>query len=128
MICTNTGVFQDPRNVVRVMKRIIKNSGVINNRFHDIRHTYASILIDQGVDIVKISKRLGHANPRITLEVYAHLLPNSDNEIADIFHNAIQRNVSNWKLSYGQNADKRVTGWSVILFFKFFVISVMIKF
>lgn len=89
-ICTNTGSFQDPQNVVRVMKRIIKNSGVTNIRFHDIRHTHASILIDQGVDIVKISKRLGHANPRITLEVYAHLLPNSDNEIADIFHNAIQ--------------------------------------
>ncbi|BDH61832.1 hypothetical protein MTP04_19620 [Lysinibacillus sp. PLM2] len=91
VICTNTGAFQDPRNVVRVMKRIIKNSGVTNIRFHDIRHTHASILIDQGVDIVKISKRLGHANPRITLEVYAHLLPNSDNEIADIFHHAIQK-------------------------------------
>lgn len=91
VICTNTGAFQDPRNVVRVMKRIIKKSGVTDIRFHDIRHTHASILIDQGVDIVKISKRLGHANPRITLEVYAHLLPNSDNEIADIFHHAIQK-------------------------------------
>jgi len=75
------------------VKRFIKTSGVSDIRFHDIRHTHASILINQGVDIVKISKRLGHANPRITLEVYAHLLPNSDNEIADIFHNAIQKSV-----------------------------------
>ncbi|WP_332844052.1 tyrosine-type recombinase/integrase [Solibacillus palustris] len=88
----NTGTLQDPRNVVRVMKRLVKSTNVPNIRFHDIRHTHASILISEGVDIVKISKRLGHANPKITLEFYAHLLPNADNDIADIFHNAIQSN------------------------------------
>ena len=92
VICTNTGSFQDPRNVVRVMKRIVKSTKVPNIRFHDIRHTHASILISEGVDIVKISKRLGHANPKIRLEYYAHLLPNTDNDISDIFHNALQSN------------------------------------
>ena len=92
VICTITGKLQDPRNVVRVMKRLIKSTKVPNIRFHDIRHTHASILISEGVDIVKISKRLGHANPKITLEFYGHLLPNADNDIADIFHNAIQGN------------------------------------
>ncbi len=74
------------------MKRLIKSTKVSNIRFHDIRHTHASILISEGVDIVKISKRLGHANPKITFEFYAHLLPNADNDIADIFHQAIQSN------------------------------------
>lgn len=92
VICTNTGTLQDPRNVVRVLKRLIKSTKVPNIRFHDIRHTHASILISEGVDIVKISKRLGHANPKITLEFYARQLPNADNDIADIFHNAIQSN------------------------------------
>ena len=41
--------------------------------FHALRHTHASQLIDAGVDIVTISKRLGHAKPDITLRVYAHL-------------------------------------------------------
>ncbi|WP_391204446.1 tyrosine-type recombinase/integrase [Psychrobacillus sp. L4] len=68
VICTNIGSLQEPRNVVRVMKRIVKCSNVPNIRFHDIRHTHASILISTGIDIVKISKRLGHANPKITLE------------------------------------------------------------
>ncbi|GGA40569.1 site-specific integrase [Psychrobacillus lasiicapitis] len=90
VICTNTGTSQDPRNVLRVMKRIVSNTKIPKIRFHDIRHTHASILISEGVDIVKISKRLGHANPKITLEFYAHLLPNEDNDIADIFHDAIQ--------------------------------------
>ena len=60
-------------------------------RFHDLRHTHASILIAEGVDIVKVSHRFGHANPEITLETYAHDLPNADNEVADIFQKAIEQ-------------------------------------
>ncbi len=41
--------------------------------FHALRHTHASQLIDAGVDVVTISKRLGHASPNITLKIYAHL-------------------------------------------------------
>ena len=41
--------------------------------FHALRHTHASMLIDAGIDIVKISKRLGHANVSTTLDVYSHL-------------------------------------------------------
>lgn len=46
-----------------------------------------------------ISKRLGHANPKITLEFYAHLLPNRDSDIADTFHQAI---LTNTEKSCGQ--------------------------
>ena len=42
-----------------------------------MRHTHASILISEGVDIVKIAARLGQANTKITLEFYAHLLPDT---------------------------------------------------
>jgi integrase len=50
--------------------------------FHGLRHTHASQLIDAGVDIVTISKRLGHAKPDITLRVYAHLFRNDDSKAA----------------------------------------------
>lgn len=40
---------------------------------------------------MKVAQRLGHANPKITLETYAHLMPNVDNDLADIFQNAIQK-------------------------------------
>jgi integrase len=50
--------------------------------FHGLRHTHASQLIDAGVDIVTISKRLGHAKPDITLRVYAHLFRNDDGKAA----------------------------------------------
>ncbi|MCM3004935.1 site-specific integrase [Priestia koreensis] len=90
VICTEMGSFQDPRNVLRVMKRIMKAANVSPIRFHDIRHTHASILISEGVDIVRVAARLGHANPKITLETYAHLISDVDNEAADIFHNALK--------------------------------------
>ncbi|NYF24037.1 tyrosine-type recombinase/integrase [Sporosarcina sp. JAI121] len=86
------------------MKRIIKEANVVAIRFHDMRDTYASILLSEGVDIVKISARLGHANPEIVLGLYAHLLPNSHSDVADIFHNAI-RNHTN-----GQQQQRRTNG------------------
>lgn len=51
--------------------------------FHGLRHTHASQLIDQGVDIVTISKRLGHKKPEITLRIYAHLFQKDDSKAAE---------------------------------------------
>lgn len=92
VICTETGTKQDPCNVLRVLKRLITTSNVTPIRFHDFRHTHASILISNNVDVVKVSKRLGHANAKITLETYAHLVPNEDNDLADIFEKALEKN------------------------------------
>lgn len=46
--------------------------------FHALRHTHASALIAAGLDVVTISRRLGHANPTVTLNTYAHLFSKSD--------------------------------------------------
>jgi integrase len=57
--------------------------------FHALRHTHASQLIDAGVDIVTISKRLGHAKPDITLRTYAHLFRKDDGKAADAINRAL---------------------------------------
>jgi len=59
--------------------------------FHALRHTHASQLIDQGVDIVTISKRLGHAKPDVTLRVYAHLFQKDDAKAAAAINAALER-------------------------------------
>jgi len=56
--------------------------GIPEVTFHALRHTHASQLIDAGVDIVTISKRLGHAKPDITLRIYAHLFKKDDSKAA----------------------------------------------
>lgn len=48
--------------------------------FHALRHTHASHLIDAGIDVVKISRRLGHASPTVTLKIYAHLFRKRDDK------------------------------------------------
>lgn len=53
--------------------------------FHSIRHTHASTLISAGVNIKTVSKRLGHENIKITLDVYGHLLPDDDAKAAEVF-------------------------------------------
>jgi integrase len=57
--------------------------------FHALRHTHASQLIDAGVDVVRISRRLGHASPNITLQVYAHLFRKRDDLSAAVINAAI---------------------------------------
>jgi integrase len=48
--------------------------------FHALRHTRASALIASGLDVVMIARRLGHANPTVTLNVYGHLFKRDDRE------------------------------------------------
>jgi integrase len=59
--------------------------------FHALRHTHASALIASGLDVVVISRRLGHANPTVTLNVYGHLFKRDDRAAADAIEAAMTR-------------------------------------
>jgi integrase len=59
--------------------------------YHSLRHTHASQLIAADVDIVTISKRLGHASPTITLAVYAHMFNKTDAKAAAAINAALNR-------------------------------------
>lgn len=52
-------------------------------RFHDLRHTVACLPLSAGHSLKAVSQRLGHANPTMTLRVYAHTMPNDDANLAD---------------------------------------------
>jgi integrase len=65
--------------------------GIPDVTFHALRHTHASQLIHEGVDIVTISKRLGHAKPDVTLRVYAHLFHKDDGKAAAAINAALRR-------------------------------------
>jgi integrase len=43
-------------------------------RVHDLRHTSATLMLEAGIDLLDVSKRLGHANPSTTYDIYAHLM------------------------------------------------------
>lgn len=69
-------------------------AGVHRIRLHDLRHSHASFLIHSGVPITAISRRLGHANPKITLEVYSHVYESSDADISKILEKCGQSAVT----------------------------------
>jgi integrase len=60
-------------------------------RLHDLRHTHATLLLLAGVPVHVVSERLGHASPVITMQVYAHVLPGSQREAAELFASLIAR-------------------------------------
>ena len=53
-------------------------------RFHDIRHSYVTALLKQGVPLKVVSQRVGHASPMVTLAIYQHVLPGDDRAAADV--------------------------------------------
>ena len=58
-----------------MFKDLLKEAGIIRNvRFHDLRHTHATWLLEKGVNVKVVSERLGHASIRITLDTYSHVL------------------------------------------------------
>ncbi|MCP4455270.1 MAG: tyrosine-type recombinase/integrase, partial [Planctomycetes bacterium] len=61
----------------------LAEAGLSGFRFHDLRHTHASWLIDSVVDVVKVSKRLRHSRPSTTVNIYAHLIDVDESEILD---------------------------------------------
>jgi integrase len=73
-----------PRKPNALTNDWLRASAVTGRRInlHALRHTHASSLIAAGIDILTISRRLGHANPKITLSVYGHLYTNTDDKAA----------------------------------------------
>ena len=75
--------------VRRYFKPTLTAANVPRIRFHDLRHTYASLLIEQGENIKYIQNQLGHSSPTVTLNVYAHLMDKSNQESAHKLENTI---------------------------------------
>ena len=70
----------------RQLDTACKKAGVPRIRVHDLRHSHASFLINNGVDVLLISKRLGHTNTTMTLNTYSHLYPDRESEAIDLIN------------------------------------------
>lgn len=68
------------RQFTRRLKYVLNEINIPDIRFHDLRHSHASFLLYNELSIDYVSKRLGHKNTRITLDVYAHMLEEKETE------------------------------------------------
>ncbi len=77
------GHVENPANLInRGFHPALRRAGLRRIRFHDLRHTYASLLIHNGENFKTISELLGHSSITITLDVYGHLLPQARGDVA----------------------------------------------
>ena len=71
-----TGEPMDPDNFrARVWDPLLSHAKLRKVRLHDLRHTYSSLLLQDGTELLYVSQQLGHHSPAFTLQVYGHLLP-----------------------------------------------------
>ena len=82
---TPRGRFLNPESVSQLFDRIVRRAELPRIRFHDLRHTHASLLVAAGVPIKVVSERLGHAHPAFTMHTYQHLLPGMSAAAAEQF-------------------------------------------
>ena len=79
-----------PDNLSRDWRRVVNVRRLPSVTFHALRHSHASLLIAQGVDILTVSRRLGHGSPTVTLTVYAHLIEKVDTKAAAAIEAALK--------------------------------------
>lgn len=88
---SSTGRPLDPRNVQRMFKRVLRRARLPRMRFHDLRHSCASLLLSQHTDPRVIMETLGHSNISVTMNMYAHVMPALKRDAADAMDRSLAR-------------------------------------
>jgi integrase len=71
-------------NVLQEFKALLEVAGLRKIRFHGLRHTAASLMLNHGIPALVVSKILGHSKPSTTLDIYGHLIPFMQDGVANL--------------------------------------------
>ena len=85
------GTPMEPRNLQRHFKGILNKAELPGIRFHDLRHTAATLMLTQGIHPKVVQERLGHSSISLTLDVYSHVIPSIQGEVAEKLDNLLCR-------------------------------------
>lgn len=80
---TSTGNFVSARNIIRHFHAALEKAGLPRMRFHDLRHTAATLLLKENVHPKVVQEMLGHSSIMLTLDTYSHILPDIQQEASD---------------------------------------------
>ena len=81
--CSDTGDYMNANNFSHWWRTFANASGFTGLKFHELRHTQASQLAASGMDVKTVRHRLGHSSATLTMNLYAHALPENDDKAAD---------------------------------------------
>jgi integrase len=88
---TKFGTPIEPRNLVRRFHEILKSAELPSIRFHDLRHSCATLLLSKGVSIRTIMDVLGHTKISQTMDTYAHVLPETKREAINLMNTILNK-------------------------------------
>lgn len=80
---TSVGTYIDQTKVSREFKRLLKQAGLPDIRFHHLRHTSISFLLDIGTPVNTVQSRAGHSKASVTTDIYGHVMAHSQDEAAE---------------------------------------------
>lgn len=86
-----TGEMYHPDSVVNLHKKILQDAGLEHLRFHDLRHTFATTALQNGVDVKTVSAMLGHFDAGFTLRTYTHATRQKQDEAAQTMGNFMEQ-------------------------------------
>ena len=89
---TDDGKIMNPATGPKWFSKFLEKNNFPYIRFHDLRHTFASLLISYNVDVKTVSHKLGHASPTTTMNFYVHDLESTDKASAELLENMLIKN------------------------------------
>jgi integrase len=90
LICAKSGLPIPKHHIHKLWTRLLEKTGMRKIRFHDLRHTCASLLLTLGIHPKVVQERLGHTSFKITMDLYSHLMPNMQSEASDALENLLK--------------------------------------
>jgi integrase len=80
---TAAGTQIDPSNLRKVFHRVLVDAKMRRIRFHDLRHTFASLLLQNGESLTYVKDQMGHSSINVTVDIYGHLVPGGNRAAVD---------------------------------------------
>lgn len=90
--CKENGMYLSPQTVYHRFKTLLKKSNLPDIRFHDLRHSFATLLLNLDVPLKVISEILGHANIGVTGDTYLEVISEKQRQVADLVQNNLLKN------------------------------------
>jgi len=105
VFCHDNGAPLLPDSVSHAWIKLVRKVGLDGVRFHDCRHTHATILLGQNIHLKIVQDRLGHATISTTLDLYSHVAPTLQEEAAKAFDNAFSKGLGSNRVAKVENCQ-----------------------
>ncbi len=107
VFCTLLGTHLGPNHVVEELKKLLKEAALPDIRFHDLRHSAATLLLSLGVHPKVVQELLGYTQISMTMDIYSHVLPGMQEDAINRLHDALSKQEDDQENNEGRGKTKK---------------------